>query len=55
MQVRRLVAPHIVRFTRIDEEVGLCAVMDTLLQERERMLWEHNGVVQANNYLQTAF
>lgn len=45
MQVRRLMAPHIVRFARVDEKVGLCAVMYTLLQERERMLWKHNGII----------
>ncbi len=54
MQVSALMAPHVVRLARIDEEVGLRACADASLQEGEAVLWHHGHVVQALDNLQLA-
>ena len=51
VEVNTLVSSHIVWLTRIDEEIGLCALLDTLSDERQAVLWHHRFVVSALNNL----
>ena len=55
MQMDTLMSAHIVRFARIDEEIGLCSGTDAGLQESETVLWQHDRVVKALNDLKFAF
>ncbi len=50
-----LMSAHIVRFARIDEEIGLCSGTDAGLQESETVLRQHDRVVKALNDLKFAF
>ena len=51
VEVNTLVSSHIVWLARIDEEIGLCALLDTLSDERQAVLWHHRFVVSALNNL----
>ena len=51
VEMNTLVSSHIVWFTRIDEEVGLSALLDTLSDERQAVLWHYRFVVSALNNL----
>ena len=55
MEMRGLMSSHVVRFTWIDEEVGLSAVLDALLDESQRMLWYHHWVIETDDDLQLTF
>ena len=55
VQVSALMSAHVVRLTRIDEEIWLGAVLYTCLYKRERMLRNNNWVVHADYNLQLAF
>ena len=52
MQMSALMASHVVRLARIDEEVGLGTGCDTCLQEGEAVLWHYGHIVQALDNLQ---
>ena len=54
MQVYTLVSQHVVSFSRIDEEIGLGAYLCAGIDKRECMLWNHHGVVHADDDLQFA-
>ena len=54
MKMSALMASHVVRLARIDEEVGLGTGCDTCLQEGEAVLWHHGHVVQTLDNLQLA-
>ena len=54
MKMSALMASHVVRLARIDEEVGLGTGCDTCLQEGEAVLWHHGHIVQALDNLQLA-
>ena len=47
-----LMSPHIVRLTRIDEEVGLGTCLDALGKERQTVLRNHGFIVIACDDLQ---
>ena len=51
VEMNTLVSSHIVWFTRIDEEIGLSALLDTLSDERQAVLRHHRFVVSALNNL----
>lgn len=51
VEVNTLVSSHIVWFTWIDEEIGLSALLDTLSDERQAVLWHHRFVVSTLNNL----
>ena len=52
VEVCTLVSAHVVRFARIDEEVGLCALLDTFLEERQSVLWNNHGIIHADDDLE---
>ena len=52
MQMSALMASHVVRFARIDEEVGLGTNGNASLEERVAILREHRRVVEALDDLQ---
>ena len=47
-------SPHIVLLTRIGEEIGLRARLDTGIEERQTMLWHYRIVVVTGDNLQLA-
>lgn len=51
VEVNTLVSSHIVWFTRIDKEIGLSALFDTLSNERQAVLRHYRFVVSALNNL----
>lgn len=51
VEVNTLVSSHIVWFTRIDKEIGLSALLDTLSNERQAVLRHYRFVVSALNNL----
>lgn len=53
--MRTLVTSHIVRLTGIDEEIGLCTYLNTLLQEVERVLRKYYRVIHSYDNLQLSF
>ena len=55
MQVYTLMTAHIVRLSRINEEVGLGAFLDALGYEGETMLRHYCVVIVARYDLQLAF
>lgn len=54
MQVYALMATHVVRLARIDEEIGLGTHGNASLEERVAVLREHRRVVEALDDLQFA-
>ena len=55
MEMNALMSPHIVRFTRIDEEVGLGTCLDALGKERQTVLRNHGGIIITRDNLHLAF
>ncbi len=55
MQMHALVTTHVVRFTWINEEVGMRASLYTFGNERQAMLWNDSLVVVACDDLQLSF
>ena len=49
------VAPHVVLLAGIGKEIGLCASLDTSIEERQTMLRNDGVVVIARNNLQLTF
>ena len=52
MEMNALMSPHIMRFTRIDEEVGLGTCLDALGKERQTVLRHYGFIVIACDDLQ---
>ena len=52
MEMNTLMSPHIMRLTRIDEEVGLGTCLDALGKERQTVLRHYCFIVIARDDLQ---
>ena len=55
MQVRGLMASHVVWLTRIYKEIRLRSVLNALFDECESVLWNYDWIVKANDNLKFAF
>ena len=51
VEVNTLMSSHIVWFTRIDKEIGLSALLDTLSNERQAVLRYYRFIVSTLNNL----